>query len=329
MRPRRRALLTAGAASLTAAVPAGAQPSPTGERWPSRPVRIVAPYAPGGQSDTVIRLLQPRMAEFLGQPIVIENRTGAGGTIGAGIVAQAPPDGYTLLFESIAFLIAPLIVRGLAFDYETAFVPVGQAVAAPYVLAVRRDLAARDLAGFVAAARAAPGSVTYGTPGVGSPGHLAGALLESRADIRLQHVPYRGGAEAARDLAAGNIAAVLITANSIKPVIDNGRARGVALTSAERRGSLAHLPTIAESGYPGFDMTSWNGLFAPAGTPEPVIERLSAALRHATGDPAVRERLALTGNDAVSDTPAEFAARIRREREVVKRIVRESGIRAE
>jgi tripartite-type tricarboxylate transporter receptor subunit TctC len=318
MTARRRALLAAGPASLLAAAgPAAAQAG--GERWPGRPVRIVAPYAPGGQSDTVIRLLQPRMAEFLGQPIVIENRPGAGGTIGAGIVAQSPPDG----------LIAPLIVRGLVFDYETAFTPVGQAVAAPYVLAVKSDFPGRDLAGFVAAARAAPGTVTYGTPGVGSPGHLAGALLESRAGIRLEHVPYRGGAEAARDLAAGNIAAVLITANSIKPIIDNGRAHGVALTSAERRGSLAHLPTIAESGYPGYDMTSWNGLFAPAGTPEPVIERLSAALRHATGDPAVRERLALTGNDAVTDTPAEFAARIRREREVVKRIVRESGIRVE
>jgi tripartite-type tricarboxylate transporter receptor subunit TctC len=330
---RRRELLTTGSAVLlasAASAPRGAvAQAAAGERWPSRPIRIVAPYAPGGQSDTVIRLLQPRMAEFLGQPLVIENRTGAGGTIGAGIVAQAPPDGYTLLFESIAFLIAPLIVRGLSFDYETAFAPVGQAVAAPYVLAVKRDFPGRDVAGFVAAARAAPGSVTYGTPGVGSPGHLAGALLESRAGIKLEHVPYRGGAEAARDLAAGNIAAVLITANSIKPLIDDGRAHGVALTSAERRGSLARLPTIAESGYPGYDMTSWNALFAPAGTPEPVVARLSAALHHATGDAATRERLALTGNDAVTDTPAEFAARTAREREVVKRIVRESGIRAE
>ena len=333
---RRSALRGAGPAALlavagSAAAPprAAAQTAAGGERWPSRPIRIVAPYAPGGQSDTVIRLLQPKMAEALGQSIVIENRTGAGGTIGAGIVAQSPADGYTLLFESIAFLIAPLIVRGLSFDYETAFIPIGQAVAAPYVLAVKRDFPGRDLAGFVAAAKANPGGVTYGTPGVGSAGHLAGALLESRAGIRLEHVPYRGGAEAARDLAAGNISAVLITANSIKPLIDDGRARGIALTSAERRGSLAHLPTIAESGFPGYDMTSWNGLFAPAGTPEPVIARLSAALRHATSDPATRDRLALTGNDAVTSTPAEFAERIRREREVVKRIVRESGIRAE
>ncbi len=231
--------------------------------------------------------------------------------------------------EERGCLIAPLIVRGLSFDYETAFIPVGQAVAAPYVLAVRRDFPGRDLAGFVAAARAAPGTVTYGTPGVGSPGHLAGALLANRAGIRLEHVPYRGGADAARDLAAGSIAAVLITANSIKPLIDDGRAHGIALTSAERRGSLARLPTIAEGGYPGYDITSWNGLFAPAGTPAPVVARLSAALNHATGDAATRERLALTGNDAVTDSQPAFAERVRREREVVKRIVRESGIRAD
>ena len=299
------------------------------QAFPTRPVRIIVPYAPGGQSDTVIRLMQPRMSELLGQSIVIENRTGAGGTIAAGVVAGAPADGHTLLFESFAFLIAPLIVRGLTFNYETAFAPIGQAVAAPYVLAVRRDFSARDLAGFVAAARAAPGTVTYGTPGVGSPGHLAGALLGMRAGITLEHVPYRGGQDAARDLAAGSIAAVIITANSVKPLIDDNRAHGIALTSAERRGTLAILPTIAESGYPGYDITSWNGLFAPAGTPGPVIARLAGALRHATTDPATRERLALTGNDAVTDTPAEFAARVAREREVVKDIVRASGITAQ
>ena len=319
----RRHLLAMATVALAAPSPLRAQ------GFPSRPVRIVTPYSPGGQSDTVIRLMQPKMSEFLGQPIVIENRTGAGGTIGAGVVAGAAPDGHTLLFESFAFLVAPLIVRGLSFDYETAFAPVGQAVAAPYVLAMRRGFPARDLAGVVAAARGQPGTVTYGTPGVGSPGHLAGALLGHRAGVRLEHVPYRGGQDAARDLAAGNIAAVIITANSVKPLVDDGRAIGIALTSAERRGSMATLPTIAESGFPGYDITSWNALFAPAGTPAPIVERLAAAMHHATGDAATRERLALTGNDAVTDTPAAFAARVAREREVVKEIVRVSGITAQ
>ena len=316
----RRHILAAGAGAIAAPRIGFAQ------GYPNRPIRIVTPYSPGGQSDTVIRLLQPKLSESLGQSIVIENRTGAGGTIGAGVVAGAPADGHTLLFESFAFLVAPLIVRGLTFDYETAFLPIGQAVAAPYVLAVRRGFPGTDLAAFVAEARRAPGAVNYGTPGVGSPGHLAGALLAHRAGVRLEHVPYRGGADAARDLAAGSISAVIITANSVKPIIDDGRATGVALTSAERRGTLARLPTIAEGGFPGFDITSWNALFAPANTPEPIVARLAAALRHATSDGPTRERLALTGNDAVTDTPAEFQARVRREREVVKEIVRVSGI---
>ncbi len=319
--PRRR-IVIGGALAAAAIRPAGAQ------SWPDRPIRIIAPYAPGGQSDTVVRLLAPKLTEHLGQGVVVENRTGAGGSIGAGVVAQAPPDGYTLLFESFAFLVVPFIVKGLAFDYETAFAPVGQAVALPYVLVVRRDFPAKDFAGFLAYAKAHPG-VSYGTPGVGTVGHLAGALLESRAGIKLEHVPYRGGAESARDLAGGVIDAAIGTANSFGPLVQEGKVRGLALTSGERRGTLRDLPTIAESGFPGYDLTSWNGLFAPAGTPAPVLAKLEAALAHATSDPATRERLAMTGNDAVTEGSAAFAARIQRERAVVRQIVAQTGIRAE
>jgi tripartite-type tricarboxylate transporter receptor subunit TctC len=332
---RRRTLLLAGlgAPALAAALPphrAGAQGG-TGaaESWPSRPIRIVAPYSPGGQSDTVARLLQPRMGEFLGQPIVIENRTGAGGTIGAGVVATSPPDGHTLLFESFAFVVAPLIHRGLPFDYETAFVPVTQAVVLPYVLVVRRDFPARDLAGFLALARNGGRPLTYGTPGIGTPGHLAGALLANRAGVRLEHVPYRGGQDAARDLIAGQLDAAISTANTLRPLVLDGRAHGIALTSADRRGSMAELPTIAESGFPGFDITSWNGLFAVAGTPEPVLRRLEAAVQHALADPELRRRLEAAGNEPVAEGSAAFAARIRRDREVVRRIVQATGMRVE
>jgi tripartite-type tricarboxylate transporter receptor subunit TctC len=331
---RRAALLTAAAAAGTlagppAAVPRRAAAQGAAEGFPTRPVRVVVPYSPGGQSDTVMRLLAPRMQEALGQPIVVENRTGAGGTIGAGVVAAAPADGHTLLFESFTFVVVPLIAKGLPFDHETAFVPVAQAVTLPYVLVVRRDFPARDLAGFVAAARARPGGVTYGTPGIGTVGHLAGALLESRAGIRLEHVPYRGGQDAARDLIAGNIDAAISTANTLRPLVEDGRAHGIALTSAERRGSLARLPTIAEGGYPGFDINSWNGLFAPAGTPPAAVARLEAAVQAATRDPEVARRLALTGNEPVAEGGEAFAARIRRDREVVRRIVAETGMRIE
>ncbi len=319
---RRTLLASALGAPLAAPAVARAQ-----DAFPNRPIRLLVPYSPGGQSDTVARLVAPKMAEFLSQNIVVENRTGAGGSIAAGLVVQAAADGYTLLFESFAFVVVPLIHHGLGFDYETAFAPIGQAVALPYVLAVRKDFPADDLAGFIRAVKASPGA-TYGTPGIGTPGHLAGVLLAQQAGIQLQHVPYRGGADAARDCGAGTLDAVIITANSIKPFIDDNRAKGIALTSAEQRGTLAMLPPMART-LPGIDLTSWNGLFAPAATPAPVQARLEAALQHATRDPETIHRLALTGNDAVSAGAAAFAERIGRDRAVVKRIVAETGMTIE
>lgn len=319
---QRRSLLLAGAGFLAAPMVSRAQD------YPSRPIRVVVPYAPGGQSDTVMRLLIPRMSEFLGQNIIVENRSGGGGTIGAGIVAAAPADGYTLFFESFAYAVAPLLHRGLPFDYENAFVPIGQAVALPYVLVTKRDYPARDVAEFLAAVKARPG-FTYGTPGIGTIGHLAGALLEYRAGIKLEHVAYRGGAESARDVAAGNIDGAIGTANSFSALIQDNRARGLALTSGERRGSLGHLPTLAESGFPGFDLTSWNGLFAPAATPAPIRARLEAALRHATTDEPTRQRLAATGNDAVTETADAFAARITKDRAVVRQLIQQTGLKIE
>lgn len=296
-------------------------------RAQSRAIRVVVPFVPGGQSDTVMRLLQPKMSEFLGQPIVIENRPGAGGAIGAGVVASAPADGSTLYFDSFGFVVQPLIQRGLPFDYATAFAPIAQVVAAPYVLVVKKDFAATDLAGFIAEVKR-QGAVPFGTPGVGTVGHLAGALLANRAGITLEHLPYRGGAEAARDVAAGNLDAAIGSVNSLKPVMEAGRGRGLALTSGERRGPLAAtVPTIAESGFPGFDLTSWNGLFAPAATPRDMIARFEAAAAHATNDPTTRERLEASGNDPVTGNAEAFAAVLRRDGEMVRKLVAETGMR--
>lgn len=327
LHPRRRLIRAAAAIPLAAAaLPRPALSQGAADGYPTRPVRVIAPYSPGGQTDTVIRLLAPRMQEALGQPIVVENRTGAGGTIGAGVVAQAPADGHTLLFESFAFVVAPLIAKGLTFDYETAFIPVVQAVTLPYVLVVRRDFPPpHTVPGFVVAAKRSPG-VTYGTPGIGSAGHLAGALLAHRAGIRMEHVAYRGGQDAARDVIAGNIDAAISTANTLRPLVEEGRAHGIALTSIDRRGSLARLPTIAET-YPDFDITSWNGLFAPAGTPAPALAKLNAAVRHATRDAEIARRLTQTGNEPMDQDAEAFQARVRRDRETVKRIVAETGLK--
>ncbi|UFN47844.1 tripartite tricarboxylate transporter substrate binding protein [Roseomonas sp. OT10] len=320
----RRILLAGGLASALAAPAVRAQGSATAD-WPNRPIRLVVPFAPGGQSDTVARLLQPLVSERLGQTLVIENRTGAGGAIGAGLVAQAPADGYTLMFDAASFLIVPFAVRGLSFDYATAFTPVGMVAEQPYVLAVTQDFPARDVAGFVAAAKAGR-EISYGSPGVGSVGHLAGALLASRAGIRLEHVPYRGGADAARDLAAGTLQAGIMSTNSLDPLFQGGRARPLALTSGQRRGGPPGVPTLAESGYPGFDMTSWNAVFARTGTPAPIIARVAEALNHATTDAGVQAALRRIGSEAQPADPAAFAARLDRERGTIRTIIAETGI---
>ncbi|MDO9710437.1 Bug family tripartite tricarboxylate transporter substrate binding protein [Paracraurococcus lichenis] len=321
--PGRRSLLAATITLPSLALPARAQGG-----FPSRPIRVLVAFAPGGQSDTVIRLLAPKLSEALGQPLVVENRPGAGGSIAGGAVAQAPADGHTLLFDSFGFLIVPFLVKGLTYNHDKAFAPVAQAVSAPYVLVVRKGFPARTLAEYVDYARKNPG-LAYGTPGTGTVGHLAGALLASRAKVQLEHIPYRGGPESARDIAAGNLDSAIGTANSFRPLIEDGRAIGIALTSGRRMGSLASLPTIAESGYPGFDLTSWNAMFAPAATPAPVIAKLEAAMRTALQDETVQKRLKDAGNEPNFEGAAAFADRIRRERAVVKQIVQETGIKPE
>lgn len=319
----RRAALPALLAAPALARAAAAQDD-AGD-FPSRPVRIVLPYAAGGQADTIARLMQPRMSEALGQPVVIENRSGAGGSIGGGIVAGSAPDGYTLLFDAASFLIVPLALRGLPFDYETAFAPVGLIAEQPYVLAVTPGMGVSDLAGFLAAVRASGQPLLYGTPGIGSIGHLAGALLARRTNVQLEHVSYRGGADASRDMAAGTLSMGILSYNSLVPLLTTGRARAIAVTSGIRRGDRS-IPTIAESGYPGFDVTSWTGVFTRAGTPAGVVRKLAAACNHATADAAVRERMAAIGSEATEARPEAFSARLSVEREVVKAIVREAGI---
>jgi tripartite-type tricarboxylate transporter receptor subunit TctC len=299
----------------------GADPS----HYPDRPVRLILPFSAGGQSDTIARTMQPRISEALGQQLVIENRTGAAGSIGAGIVAASAPDGYNLLFDAASFLIVPLAMKSLPFDYETAFAPIGIVAEQPYVLAVTTDSPVRDVAGFLAAAKAARQPLTYGTPGVGSVGHLAGALLATRAGIQLEHVPYRGGADVARDMAAGSIYAGIISFNSLGPLLQSGKARVIAVTSGIRRGDRS-VPTIAESGFPGFDLTSWSGVFARAGTPAVVIQKIVAAFNHATSDNVVKERLAAIGSEATTADPDGFATRLVSERQVVQNIVRQTGI---
>lgn len=291
--------------------------------YPNRPIRLVVPFAPGGNSDTLARLIQPRMSAFLGQQIVVENRSGAGGAIGAAQVVQAPADGHTLLFDSASFVVAQFIHRNLSFDYERDFAPVGTVADVPYLLGVARGRGITDIASFLAAARAAPGGLSYGSPGVGSVGHLAGVMLAHRSGVRLEHVPYRGGAEAARDLAAGTLDAAIISGNSLNPLAEGGRAVIIGTTNAA---GIGNYPSIAAQGFPAFDLTSWNALFCRAGTPEPIRRTLEEAVNHATSDAEVRARYAAAGAEATAAEADALGARLVRERALIRDLIRETGI---
>jgi tripartite-type tricarboxylate transporter receptor subunit TctC len=309
-----------GLGALAAPFAARAQAS-----WPDRPVRMVVPYSAGGVADTIARIVQSRVSEQLGQSFIIENRTGASGAIGAAAVHAAPADGHTLLFEGATFATLPEVRRDLPFDYATAFIPVVQVTTQPYIIGVRAGFPATDLAGFVAEAKRRPGEVTYGTPGVAHIGHFMGEALQMAAGIRLEHVPFRGGADVARELAGGRIDAGIISYSSLRPAVERG-ATLVASTAGRRQASLPQIPVIGET-FAGYDMSSWTGVFAPAGTPAVAVARISAAMRSALADAEVRRRLDASGADAVESDPAAFAAVIRRDRETARRIVAATGLR--
>jgi tripartite-type tricarboxylate transporter receptor subunit TctC len=310
-------------AGLVLAVPATAQD------YPNRPVRMILPFAAGGAVDSASRALQPKLSEILGQPVVMENRTGAGGSIGAGAVASAPPDGYTLLMDATNHMLNPALLRNIPFDYATAFAPISLFVLFPQVITVKAALPANSIQELVALAKREPGKLSYGSPGNGTAGHIAGEFFRRCTGIEIAHVPYRGGADANRDLAAGVIDIGSTTLVSARALIESGRTRALAALTLERLPSLPNVPTLNETLCEKFDVNDWAGLFAPAGTPPPIIARLHAAMTQALADPALSERIAQIGAVPVGSTPAEFAALVREGTESWGRIVREAGIRAE
>ncbi len=314
----RRALLAAG---LAAPSLASAQAD-----WPSRPIRFIVAFAAGGAADTAARSIAADMQEALGQNIIIENRTGGNAVIAASATLQSPRDGYTFLVDAANQLTNPILMRDLPFDYAQSFVPVTQISSFPQVIAVKQDFPARNLAEFIAVARARPGTISVGTPPAAGMAHLALAAFEQKAGIRLVHAPYRGGADAARDIMAGSIDAVLITSSSIRPPVQAGRARILAVTSLERIPSLPDVPTIAESGFPGFDLNDWNGLFAATGTPAAIITRVAAAAGVSARAPAVRARMDPAGAIMVGNSPEAFANWLAIQRSTAAEVIRAAGI---
>jgi tripartite-type tricarboxylate transporter receptor subunit TctC len=320
---RRRAL-----AGMTAALPLGAWPLATRAQgaWPNRPIRLICPFAAGGAADSAARTIAPRMGERLGQTIVVENRTGASGSVGGGAVAAAPPDGYTLLWDASSHLVNPSLLRGLTFDYATAFTPVSLVTTFPQVVAVKAEFPATTLAEFIAAAKARPGGINIGTQGNATAGHLAVVQLCRLAGIELQHVPYRGGADAARDLAAGTLDAVFITALSAGPIVASGRARFLAVAAPARVSVQPAVPTFDEAGLPGLTIAEWAALFGPAGLPQPIVARLHEALTGALAEPEVKARLAQLAAEPVGSDPAGFARYVQEGRAAMAVLVKEANI---
>jgi tripartite-type tricarboxylate transporter receptor subunit TctC len=294
---------------------------------PTRPLRFVVPFPPGGATDVVARVLAERMQEKLGQPVTVENRTGAGGNVGVENVVRSAPDGYSILMGTTGTLtINPHLYTNMGFNPATDLAGVSMAFATDHVLIVNPSVPAQTAQEFIALLKARPGQISYGSGGNGSSTHLVPELFKLVAQVDMQHVPYRGSAPALNDTVAGNVQAMLDQLPSALPMIQAGRVRALAVTGPRRSRVLPNLPTMAEIGLPQAEATSWGAVMAPAGTPAPVIERLNAAIRESLAEAGVQQRLAAAGADAVVSTPAELAATMRSETEKWGRVVREARI---
>jgi tripartite-type tricarboxylate transporter receptor subunit TctC len=323
-RVSRRVALAALAIGATAAAFA---PSAWAQAWPARTVRIVVPYPPGGPTDIVARVVGQKLAERLRQPFVIENRAGAGGNIGAEAVAKSAPDGYTLLLGTTAHAINPSLFKSLNYDFARDFVPVALLTSIPLVVVVPASSPIGSVADLIAAARARPGAVTYGSSGNGQSTHMAAELFNSMASVSMTHVPYKGSAPALTDLAGGQVGVMFDTMLSAMPQVKAGRLRALAVTSAARAPSAPELPTVAESGLSGYEVGAWNGLLAPAGTPAEVVALLNRTVDEVLRDPEVRQRFAADGAIVGGGSTEQFAVFVRRELEKWRAVVERAGVK--
>jgi tripartite-type tricarboxylate transporter receptor subunit TctC len=298
------------------------------QTYPARPVRIVAPFAPGGLADVLSRAVGERLQKQLGQPFVVENRPGAGGNIGADLVARAEPDGYTLLMSSAGILtINQFLYTAMPFDPASALTPVSVVADMPMLLVVRRELAARDVREFLALARGTPGGLFYGSPGHGTTGHLGMELFMHATGVKLQHVPYKSAAEAVQAALAGQTQAMFDNPPTVMAQIRAGGLRALGVAARQRIPQLPDVPTIAESGVPNFEASSWFGLVAPARTPPPIVERLAAETAKAVQDPEMRARFDQLGARLVGNSPSEFAQLVARERASWGEVIKSAGIK--
>ena len=299
------------------------------QAYPVRPIRFIVPFAPGGTNDIVARMIGVKLTESWGQPVVIDNRGGAGGVIGADLAAKSVPDGYTLLMANVNFATNPGLVRNLPYDTEKDFAAVSLLATSPSVLVVHPSLPVRSVRELIALAKTKPGHLNYSTSGAGSTGHMAMELLKQMAGIEMVAVHYKGGGPALIDLIAGRVSPGFATILSAAPHIESGRLRALAVTTPKRSAALPDLPTVAEAGVPGYEFTGWWGVVVPARTPQPVVTKLNRELVRILAQPEVRERLVREGADPASTTPEAFAVYMRTEVAKWSKIIKDANIRAE
>ena len=323
------ALAMAAASQAPVSFAAGAAGADEAGRYPERPIRLLVGFAPGGGTDTTARAIAQKLSQALGHQVIIDNRPGAAGNIAAQIVANANPDGYTLLMGTIAALaINPTLYGNLPFDPVRDFAPITQAVNSTNVLVVHPTVKANSVKDLIELAKASPGKVIYGSSGVGGAGHLAGELFCTLAGVRMTHVPYKGGGPVMVDLIAGQIQSVFATAATAIPHIKSGRIRPLGVTTIKRAGMLPDIPTIAEQGLQGFDANNWYGLLAPAKTPRPIVLKLNGEVVKVLRMPDIRQYLFSQGLDPAPTTPEEFGAYIKSEMSKWAKVVRAAGASA-
>ena len=299
------------------------------QSYPTRPIRVIVPYAPGGSTDVMLRLLAPRLSEALGQQVLVENRPGGSSTIGLDIAAKAPPDGHTVGIANITFSANPSLIRKMPFDSEKDFLPVSQITVVTLVLSVHPSVPAKTVKELIALARAQPGALNYASAGNVSANHLATERFSSALGIKMTHVPYKGGGPAVVALLSGETALLFATIPSAIHHFKTGKLRPLGVSTLKRSVALPDVPSIAESAVPGFEAIEWNGALVPAGTPRPVVDRLYQAIAKSVAIREMHDRIITLGAEPVASTPEDFGAFIKREFGVWAKIIRDVGIKVE
>lgn len=298
------------------------------DAWPTRPVRMILPFPPGGGTDILGRLIAERLSAGIGQPVVTENRGGAGGNVGAEAAARSAPDGYTIVLVAPSLAISPTLYSKINYDPVKDFAPISLVATVPNVMVTQPSLPGQ-LQEFIAFVKAKPGALNFGSGGAGTSNHLAGELFNIVTGARLVHVPYKGVNLAMQDVLAGNVHLVFIGIPAAAPHIKAGKLRALAIVAPQRSTALPDVPTVAEAGLKDFEVTTWYGILAPAGTPQSVVKRLNAELVKVMHAPEMKEKLTATGTEPLTSTPEEFAAYIKREIVKWRDVIRRAGVKAD